>query len=143
MSVSNLGTDELLATIGAATLVNDPMGTTKDLNSQCPIEFTLNVLEGKWSIPILRELFSGTRRTHQFLDSLPGISSKTLMVRLRDLEQHGLVKRQVFAEVPLHVEYSITEKGQQIQPILSSLYQVGQQWLQQQDCCCPLTEKAI
>lgn len=108
---------------------------------QCPIEFTLDVLGGKWAIPILRELFDGTRRTHQLLDALPGISSKTLMVRLRELERHGLVERQVFAEVPLHVEYSITGKGQQVQPVLSALYQVGQLWLEQQDCYCPLNEK--
>ncbi|WP_110984565.1 winged helix-turn-helix transcriptional regulator [Acaryochloris thomasi] len=110
-------------------------------NVQCPIEFTLDVLGGKWAIPILRELFDGTRRTHQLLDALPGISSKTLMVRLRELERHGLVERQVFAEVPLHVEYSITDKGQQVQPVLSALYQVGQLWLEQQDCYCPLSEK--
>ncbi len=112
------------------------------LNSQCPIEFTLDILGGKWSIPILRELFSGTRRTHQLQDALPGISSKTLMVRLRELERHGLVERQIFAEVPLHVEYSLTDKGRQIQPVLTSLYQVGVQWLHQQDCYCPLGEKA-
>lgn len=117
------------------------MHETQDcLNTQCPIEFTLDILEGKWSIPILRELFSGTRRTHQLLEALPGISSKTLMVRLRDLEQHGLVVRQIFAEVPLHVEYSITDKGRQIQPVLMALYQVGQKWLQQPDCHCPLNE---
>ncbi len=63
------------------------------------------------------------------------------MVRLRDLEQHGLVERQVFAEVPLHVEYSIADKGRQIQPVLAALYQVGQQWLQQEDCHCPLNKK--
>jgi len=119
------------------------MVATKDcINSQCPIEFTLQILEGKWSIPILRELFSGTRRTHQLLEALPGISSKTLMVRLRTLEHYGLIERQIFAEVPLHVEYSIAEKGQQIQPVLTALYQVGLQWLQQKDCDCPLGEKA-
>lgn len=114
----------------------------KCLNPQCPIEFTLNVLGGKWSIPVLRELFSGTRRTHQLLAALPGISSKTLMARLRELEHHGLIERQIFAEVPLHVEYSLTDKGRQVQPVLTALYQVGQQWLQQPDCYCPLHEQA-
>ena len=112
------------------------------LKTQCPIEFTLSILEGKWSIPILRELFVGSRRTHQLLDALPGISSKTLRSRLRALEAHGLVLRVVFAEVPLHVEYSITEKGREIQPVLTTLYQVGQQWLGS-DCECALTPKEL
>ncbi|QUY41429.1 helix-turn-helix transcriptional regulator [Acaryochloris marina S15] len=115
--------------------------TQNCLSSSCPIEYTLDRIGGKWSIPILRELFSSPQRTHQLQSALPGISTKTLMVRLRDLEDHGLVERQVFAEVPLHVEYSITEKGQQIQPVLAALYQVGQQWLEQEDCHCPLNEK--
>lgn len=118
------------------------MGKTTDCqNMTCPIEYTLNIIGGKWSIPILRELFNGPCRTHQLLAALPGLSTKTLMVRLRDLENHGLVKRQVFAEVPLHVEYSITHKGRQIQPVLSALYQVGQQWLELADCHCPLNEQ--
>ena len=130
--------------IEVLAIVGEEMSETKNcLNSQCPIEFTLDILGGKWSIPILRELFGGTRRPHQLLEALPGISSKTLMVRLRDLEHHGLVERRIFAEVPLHVEYSITEKGQQIQPVLTALYRVGLQWLQQQDCYCPLNEQDL
>lgn len=99
------------------------------LDIPCPIQFTLNIVGGKWSLLILRELFIGDRRTHQFLDALPGISTKTLTARLRALESHGIVKRQVFPEMPPRVEYSLTPKGREIQPILLALHQLGESWL--------------
>lgn len=107
---------------------------------QCPIQFVVDLLDGKWSILVLRELFLGGRRTHELLTALPGISTKTLTQRLRELESHGLVERRVYAEVPPHVEYSLTPKGRQIQPVMVSLHQVGSQWLKQEDCVCPLTQ---
>lgn len=116
---------------------------TKDcLENKCPIQFTLDLIGNKWSILILRELFLGERRTHQFLDALPGISSKTLTIRLRELEAYGLVERQVYPEIPPRVEYSLTEKGREIQPVMSALYHVGRNWLEKGDCDCPL-EKAV
>lgn len=110
---------------------------------QCPIQFTLDLIGNKWSILVLRELFTGDRRTHEFLESLPGISTKTLMIRLRELEEHGLVSRKVYAEIPPHVEYSITEKGRQLQPVMAALHQVGTKWLQQGDCVCPLDQPQL
>ena len=112
--------------------------TRECLENKCPIQFTLDLIGNKWSILILRELFSGDRRTHQFLDALPGISSKTLTIRLRELEAHGLVQRKVYPEIPPRVEYSLTEKGREIQPVMSALYDVGRQWLNQEACDCPL-----
>ncbi len=103
-----------------------------------PVAFILDRIGSKWSIPILRELFQGSRRTHQLLEALPGMSTKTLMVRLRELEKYGLVQRQVYSEVPPRVEYSLTPKGQELQPIIVALQQVGQRWLQQQESVCPL-----
>jgi DNA-binding HxlR family transcriptional regulator len=94
-----------------------------------PIKFVLELLGNKWSIWIVRELFKGDRRTHELLEALSGISSKTLTARLRELEMHGLVKRTVYAEIPLHVEYSLTEKGRELQPLLAALKQVGEKWL--------------
>jgi DNA-binding HxlR family transcriptional regulator len=105
---------------------------------QCPIQFTLDLIGNKWAILILRELFSRDRRTHEFLDALPGISTKTLTIRLRELEHYGLVERRVYAEIPPRVEYSLTEKGRQIQPVMAALHQVGSQWLEQDVCACPL-----
>jgi DNA-binding HxlR family transcriptional regulator len=104
----------------------------------CPIQFTLDLIGSKWAILILRELFMGDRRTHELLEALPGISTKTLMIRLRELEKYELVERRIYAEIPPHVEYSLTEKGRGIQPVMTALHQVGSQWLQQEACICPL-----
>jgi DNA-binding HxlR family transcriptional regulator len=87
----------------------------------------------------LRELFGGTRRTHELLAALPGISTKTLTQDLRKLESQGLVERLVYAEIPPRVEYSLTAKGRQIKPVMVALHQVGSQWLDQRSCACPLT----
>lgn len=110
---------------------------------QCPIQFVVDLLGNKWSILILRELFgSERRRTHELLTALPGISTKTLTQRLRELEAHGIIDRRVYAEIPPRVEYSLTPKGRHIQPVMVALHQVGAQWLKQEDCLCPLTQKS-
>lgn len=105
---------------------------------QCPIQYVLDLLGSKWSILILRELWFENHRTHELLAALPGISSKTLTARLRYLESHGLVERHAYAEVPPRVEYRLTDKGKELQPVLMALYQVGQQWLDREDCHCPM-----
>ncbi|NJL49255.1 MAG: helix-turn-helix transcriptional regulator [Leptolyngbyaceae cyanobacterium SM2_5_2] len=99
--------------------------------SDCPVHYVLSYIGSKWAILILRELFEGDRRTNEFLSALPGISTKTLTARLRELESYGLVKRTVFPEVPPRVEYSLTAKGREVQPIMTALNQVGQHWLLQ------------
>jgi len=110
------------------------------LDIQCPIQFVVDLIGNKWAILLLRELFTGDRRTHELLEALPGISTKILTQRLRELERHGLAERRVYAEVPPHVEYSLTAKGRQIQPVMAALHQVGSQWLNQETCVCPLTK---
>lgn len=107
---------------------------------QCPIQFVVGLLGNKWSILVLRELFGGDRRPCELLASIKGISTKSLMQRLRELEAHGLVDRRIYAEIPPHVEYSLTPKGRQIKPVLASLHQLGTQWLDQEPCACTLTE---
>lgn len=102
--------------------------------ARCPIQFVLEILGNKWAILILRELFVGNRRTHEFLEALPGISTKTLTARLRELERCGLVTRKVYPEVPPRVEYSLTEKGFEIQPVMVALKGLGEHWLQAEDC---------
>lgn len=99
-----------------------------------PIEFVLELLANKWSVSIVRELFRGSRRTHQLLEALPGISSKTLTARLRELEMHGLVNRKVYAEIPPRVEYSLTAKGQELQGAIAVLKQLGEKWLGEKAC---------
>jgi DNA-binding HxlR family transcriptional regulator len=108
------------------------------LEVRCPIQFTLEIIGSKWAILILRELFVGSRRTHEFLEALPGISTKTLTARLRELERYGLVNRRVYPEVPPRVEYSLTPKGREMQPVMTALKQLGEQWLQQDACPCPM-----
>lgn len=108
------------------------MTDRKDLlDATCPTQFTLTIIGSKWAILILKELFAGNRRTNEFLSALPGISTKTLTARLRELERYGLVERRAFPEVPPRVEYSLTPKGRKVQPIMAALHEVGQQWLTQ------------
>ncbi len=108
------------------------------LNNSCPIQFVLGILGSKWSVLILQQLLSGDRRTHELLEALPGISSKTLTLRLRQLEKHGLLARQVYPEVPPHVEYSLTEKGLEVQPVMIALKQLGEKWLGEKNCSCSM-----
>ncbi len=122
----------------ANTAIDKAADTVECLQFQCPIQHVVDILGSKWSIVILRELWSGDRRTHELLSALPGISSKTLTVRLRNLEEHGIVERRAYAEVPPRVEYVLTEKGREMQPVLNALHQVGQQWLAQDRCVCPV-----
>jgi len=126
------------------------LGSPNDMEHQnqckeirCPIQFVLEIVGSKWAILILRELFSGSRRTHEFLEALPGISTKTLTARLRELESYGLVNRKVFPEVPPRVEYSLTAKGWEIQPVMMSLKQLGEQWLEQEACACPMDPNVL
>lgn len=97
----------------------------------CPIEKAVTVLDGKWTLLILRELFTGTRRFGEIREALPGISPKTLSERLRGMETQGLVHREVFAEVPLRVEYSLTPLGLTLDPIIQSLREWGTAWADQ------------
>lgn len=94
----------------------------------CPIERSVRVLDGKWTLLILRELFDGVRRFGQLREALTGISPKTLTDRLRAMESQGVVERKVFAEVPLRVEYSLTPLGRTLAPVIDSLQEWGTRW---------------
>lgn len=95
---------------------------------QCPIKLSVDVLDGKWTLLILRELFEGTRRFGQLLDALDGVSSKTLTDRLRSMQAQGIVQREVFAEVPPRVEYRLTTLGRTLEPVIESLHEWGTLW---------------
>ena len=97
----------------------------------CPIERTVSILEGKWTLLILRELFTGTKRFGELRNALPGVSPKTLSERLRILEQQGIVERTIYPEVPPRVEYSLTTLGETLSPIIESLRAWGTQWADQ------------
>lgn len=93
----------------------------EEQNQSCPIERTLHIIGGKWTILILRDLFTGTKRFGELRQSLDGISPKTLSARLRQLEAQGIIGRVIYPEVPPRVEYSLTEKGKSLQAILGEM----------------------
>lgn len=99
--------------------------SVKDLPA-CPVETTLMLIGDKWKVLILRDLLTGTKRFGELKKSIGGISQKVLTAQLRDMEESGLVNRKVYAEVPPRVEYSLTELGQSLKPILDSMWNWGE-----------------
>lgn len=95
-------------------------------NETCGVTKTIKVIGAKWTTLILRDLFVGTKRFGELQRSLSGISSKTLSVRLQELEADGIINKHVFAEVPPHVEYSLTEKGQSLRQIIDDMRAWGE-----------------
>lgn len=95
----------------------------------CPVARTAAIISGKWTLLIIRDLASGLKRFHQLERSLCGISPKTLSERLRSLEVEGIVIRQTYAEVPPRVEYSLTEKGQDLVSVIDCMRSYGKRWL--------------
>lgn len=92
----------------------------------CPIAKTLDVIGTKWTFLIIRDLLiEGTMRFRDLLKSMDGISPKTLSLRLKELENHGIVERKVFPEVPPRVEYTLTEKGKRLESIFIELKRFG------------------
>ena len=90
-----------------------------------PVETTLLFLGEKWRVLILRDLMEGTKRFGELRKSVSGISQKVLTSNLRAMEEGGIVKRKVYAEVPPRVEYSLTETGKSLQPVLDSMTDWG------------------
>ena len=87
----------------------------------CPVETTLMLLSDKWKVLILRDLIDGTKRFGELKKSIGSVSQKVLTANLRSMEEDGLVRRKVYAEVPPRVEYSLTETGSSLRPILDSM----------------------
>jgi DNA-binding HxlR family transcriptional regulator len=94
-------------------------------NSKCPAEVTLTVIGGRWKVPILWHLSGGTRRFFELRDSLAGVTPKMLTQQLRELERDGVVARRVYPEVPPKVEYSLTDRGRSLRPIIEAMCQWG------------------
>lgn len=101
------------------------MMQTSDAYPACPVETTLTLIGNKWKVLILRDLLSGTKRFNELKRSLNGVSQKVLTAQLRAMEADGLVHREVFAEVPPRVEYSLTELGRSLKPILDAMVEWG------------------
>lgn len=87
----------------------------------CPVETTLTLIGDKWKVLILRDMMPGTKRFGELKKSVGNVSQKVLTAQLRAMEASGLVNRKVYAEVPPRVEYSLTELGKSLKPILDSM----------------------
>lgn len=91
----------------------------------CPVETTLALIGDKWKVLILRDLLPGTKRFGELKRSIGSVSQKVLTAQLRDMEEKGLLTRKVYAEVPPRVEYTLTETGYSLKPILDSMWAWG------------------
>ena len=99
--------------------------TVKELPA-CPVETTLTLISDKWKVLILRDLMPGTKRFGELKKSLGSVSQKVLTAQLREMEQSGLLVRTVYPEVPPRVEYTLTELGQSLKPILDAMQNWGE-----------------
>lgn len=95
----------------------------------CPVETTLTLIGDKWKVLILRDLLPGTKRFGELKKSIGTVSQKVLTAQLRDMENSGLLTRTVYAEVPPRVEYSLTELGQSLKPILDAMWNWGEEYI--------------
>lgn len=94
----------------------------------CPVETTLLLISDRWKVLILRDLMDGTRRFGELKKSIGSVSQKVLTANLRSMEESGLLTRKIFAEVPPRVEYTLTETGYSLKPVLDALTEWGIQY---------------
>ena len=92
----------------------------------CPVETTLMIIGDKWKVLILRDLMNGTMRFGELKKSIGSVSQKVLTAQLRDMEEKGLLTRKVYAEVPPRVEYTLTETGYSLKPVLDAMWAWGE-----------------
>jgi DNA-binding HxlR family transcriptional regulator len=98
----------------------------------CPIALAAKLLGDKWTLIVLRDLAKGPCRFKSLEQSAEGISPSMLTARLRDLEERGLISRRSYNEIPPRVEYTLTDKGQDVLPVIEALRQYGSKWLMAQ-----------
>lgn len=94
----------------------------------CPVETTLTLISDKWKVLILRDLLSGTKRFGELKKSIGSVSQKVLTSQLRQMEDNGLLIRKVYPEVPPRVEYTLTELGHSLKPILDAMQSWGEEY---------------
>jgi DNA-binding HxlR family transcriptional regulator len=98
-------------------------------SATCPVCLTAEIVCGKWTLLVIRDLAEGRSRFCELERSLQGISPRTLSLRLRALEEEGILERQTFPEVPPRVEYALTDKGRALVPLIEDMRAYGRQWL--------------
>ena len=94
----------------------------------CPVETTAQLIGSKWRLLIMRDLLDGTKRFGELKRSLGSISQKVLTSNLREMEERGLVERRVYPEVPPRVEYTLTDLGRSLKPILDAMREWGEEY---------------
>jgi DNA-binding HxlR family transcriptional regulator len=103
-----------------------PSPSDRDACPRCPAEATIDVLGGRWKAPIVWHLLrSGTLRFGELRRTMPGVTQKMLTQHLRELESDGVVSRKVYAEVPPKVEYSLTQRGKTLKPVIEAMCKWG------------------
>jgi DNA-binding HxlR family transcriptional regulator len=95
----------------------------------CPVGCCAEIISGKWTLLLIRDLADGSCRFCELERSLDGISPRTLSLRLRALEDNGIVERRTYPEVPPRVEYALTEKGKALVPLIEDMRAYGRRWL--------------
>ncbi|NDI34219.1 winged helix-turn-helix transcriptional regulator [Chengkuizengella sediminis] len=103
------------------------MGNFKinDKSFRCPVDLTLNTIMGKWKVVILNNLMDGKKRYGMLQKLMPDVTDRVLTKQLRELEMDGIITRKVYPVVPPKVEYSLTERGKTIKPILDAMSEWG------------------
>ncbi len=105
----------------------------KDLPA-CPVEITLCMISDRWKVLIIRDLLDGTKRFGEIKKSIGSITQKVLTANLRSMEESGLITRKVYAQVPPKVEYTLTEKGYSLKPILDEMAKWGLEYEKSVKC---------
>ena len=95
--------------------------TAPPCDAACPVRRAMDVLDGKWTLLVIRELLGGTKRFGELLGAIGGVSPRVLAQRLQLLESHGVLRRDCHAEVPPRVEYSLLPAGESLRPVVESL----------------------
>jgi len=106
-----------------------------DRNANCPVCRTAEIVCSKWTMLVIRDLAEGRSRFCELERSLEGISPRTLSLRLRVLEEEGIVERRTFPEVPPRVEYALTDKGRALAPLIADMRRYGMRWLNDDGLC--------
>lgn len=101
----------------------------KKSENRCALQEILDVIGGKWSMSIIYALFQGTKRFSELERLIPGINTRMLVKELKNMESNGIVVRKVYATVPPTVEYTLTIKGEKLEPIINELYKWGLEYV--------------
>jgi DNA-binding HxlR family transcriptional regulator len=113
-----------------------PDKTESGPSDYCPIAATMDLLNGKWTLHILRELMDGRKRFNELGRALGSVSSRTLCCRLRELEEQGILVREIKNTIPPWVEYELTDKGRALNHVLDSIAEWGMRYMKEEVDAC-------